>query len=179
MKKGSLSLSINAIVVLILAVTLLSLGLTFINKTFGGATGALQKSLTGIDEDRKAQLMSKCQDSACLESSKMTIKRNNLDENLLVLNNRLDCEVDVQIDIGNGGTECNILGADSGNSCEDITFLTFESQPVLAKEKVIVPIQVKPQNSATSTTYRYKVDISGECEGSNIQKTLYLDVEVE
>jgi hypothetical protein len=177
-RKGSLSLSINAIVVLILAVTLLSLGLTFINKTFGGATGALQKSLTGIDEDRKAQLMSKCQDSACLESSKMTIKRNNLDENLLVLNNRLDCEVDVSIDIGNGGTECNVLGS-GDTSCEDITFLTFESQPVLAKEKVIVPIQVKPQNSATSTTYRYKVDISGECEGSNIQKTLYLDIEVE
>ena len=58
-KKGDLNLSINAIVVLILAVTLLSLGLTFINKTFGGATGELQRSLSTISEDRKETQKSK------------------------------------------------------------------------------------------------------------------------
>ena len=55
LKKGSLNLSINAIVVLILAVTLLSLGLAFITNTFGGATKELESSLQTIGEDRQAQ----------------------------------------------------------------------------------------------------------------------------
>ena len=37
-KKGSLTLSINAIVVLILAITMLGLGLSFMRNIFGGAT---------------------------------------------------------------------------------------------------------------------------------------------
>jgi len=181
MKKGSLNLSIIAIVVLIMAVTLLSLGLTFINKTFGGATGELEKSLAGIGEDRIIQLKSKCQDPGCLEFTTMTIARNSLEKNILVLNNRLDCDVELDIDIGNKGTNCQILGESSpGNRCkEDVKLVTFTPQPVGAKTKEIVPIEITPKNSALTTTYRYKIAVSGNCGGSNLEDTLYLDIEVE
>ena len=76
MRKGSLDLSINSIVVLILAVTLLSLGLTFINRSFGGATEQLEKSLQGISEDRKTQLREKCVDDLCLETTSIVLQRN-------------------------------------------------------------------------------------------------------
>jgi hypothetical protein len=184
-KKGSLNLSINAIVVLILAVTLLSLGLTFINKTFGGATEELEKSLGGIGEDRISQLKSKCDDSACLEFSTMTIRRNNLEKNLLVLNNRLDCDINspgVTIEIGGPNQEeCQILGggADATKCKDHIDIETFSPQPVGAKEKVVVPIEVTPKNNAETTTYRYKVAISGNCGTSVLSKNLYLDIVVE
>ncbi|MFH2021201.1 MAG: hypothetical protein ABIJ34_07310 [archaeon] len=179
MKKASLDLSINSIVVLILAVTMLSLGLTFINKTFGGATVQLDKSLAGIGEDRKSQLMQKCQDPACLEFTTMAIKRNSLEKNLLVLNNRLDCDVDLSIDIGEKGTKCQVLGESTGNRCSDIKLVTFSPQNVKAKEKTIVPIEVTPKNAALTTTYRYEVSVKGACSGSNVEKILYLDIEVE
>ena len=187
LKKGSLNLSINAIVVLILAVTLLSLGLAFITNTFGGATKELESSLQTIGEDRQAQLKNKCSDSACLEVSTMTIKRTNIKKNLLVLNNKLDCAIDVDIIIGGEDQEeCQILGGDaSANECKnDIEINTFSPQNVLDKEKVVVPIEVTPQNNAKTTTYRYKVEVygeleNGECAGSVLSKTLYLDIEVE
>lgn len=44
-RKGSLNLSINAIVVLILAITMLGLGLGFIRNIFGGASGKIAQAL--------------------------------------------------------------------------------------------------------------------------------------
>ena len=185
-KKASLNLSINAIVVLILAVTLLSLGLTFINKTFGSATEELEKSLAGIGEDRIKQLKSKCDESACVEFSSLEIKRTNTEKNLLVINNRLDCPIDVDIIVGGPDQEeCQILGVDStAAKCSgDISIKTFSPQNVDDKDKVIVPVEITPQNNADTTTYRYKVEIfgeltSGDCAGSVLSKNLYLDIVV-
>ncbi len=50
-KKGSLELSINAIVILVLAITLLGLGLTFIRGLFGKATDKLGGFVDATDLD--------------------------------------------------------------------------------------------------------------------------------
>ncbi|MCM2325532.1 MAG: hypothetical protein NDI94_03655, partial [Candidatus Woesearchaeota archaeon] len=137
MKKGSLSLSINAIVVLILAVTLLSLGLTFINNTFGGATKELDKSLRGIGEDRKTQLMSKCNNAACLEERSINMDASSKETTLLVLYNKMGCDIDVSINFALD--ECNIIN-DEEASCDDIKLSSYKSQPVSPGGKETVPI---------------------------------------
>jgi hypothetical protein len=186
-KKGSLNLSINAIVVLILAVTLLSLGLAFITNSFGGATGELDRALKDIGEARRDRVISECNEAACLESSTIKIERTKTETNLLVLNNKLDCAIDVFIDIG-GETqeECQILGQEaSASKCKgDIKIVTFSPQNVGDRTKVDVPISITPKNNAESTTYRYRVDVHGEldtekCPDSELSETLYLDIEVE
>ena len=48
-KKADLSLSINAIVILILAITVMGLGLTFIRGLFKGATEKLGSALEATD----------------------------------------------------------------------------------------------------------------------------------
>ncbi len=48
-RRGSLNLSVNAIVVLILAITMLGLGLTFVRNMFGSATGKLGDVITSAD----------------------------------------------------------------------------------------------------------------------------------
>ncbi|MBI1970537.1 hypothetical protein HYS47_02220 [Candidatus Woesearchaeota archaeon] len=48
-KKASLNLSINAIVVLILAIVMLGLGLAFIRNVFGGATEKIKSGLENVD----------------------------------------------------------------------------------------------------------------------------------
>lgn len=177
MRKGSLSLSINAIVVLILAVTLLSLGLTFINNTFGGATKELDKSLRGIGEDRKNQLMSKCTQNACLEERSLDMEASSKETTLLVIFNKFGTDVDVGIEFASD--ECSIIDEDSGADCSDIKLSSYKSQFVEAGKKVTVPINIQVTSSAKSTSYRYKISVSSEVvDGSQLDETLYLDVNV-
>ncbi len=56
-KKGSLELSINSIVILILAITMLGLGLTFMNKLFGGTVEKFDKITGSIDQETKRKII--------------------------------------------------------------------------------------------------------------------------
>jgi len=55
-KKGALELSITAIVVLIIAITVLGLAISFIKKEFGAGTELVTKELTNIKEQLKEQV---------------------------------------------------------------------------------------------------------------------------
>jgi hypothetical protein len=183
-KKGDLSLSINAIVILILAVTLLSLGLTFITKVFGGATGELQKSLQGISEDRKEQLKSKCNEDLCLEFTSITIPRNKMEPILMVLNNKLDCDVTATISANND--QCQIVGVDnpSAAQCRAVELKAFTSQKVRSKQKEVLALNINPKNSADTTTYRYEITAEGPCttgggSENRMDGSEYLDVIVQ
>jgi len=55
-KKAALELSITAIVVLIIAITVLGLGIGFIKKQFGASTSILDKELSNIKEQMKEQV---------------------------------------------------------------------------------------------------------------------------
>lgn len=61
-RKASLQLSINAIVVLILAITLLGLGLAFITERFGGTMEKLQE----IDQETEQQIIDEMKNSGQL-----------------------------------------------------------------------------------------------------------------
>lgn len=52
-KKGDLSLSVNAIVILVLAITMLGLGLSFIRTMFGKTTGKLGSVIESTDLETK------------------------------------------------------------------------------------------------------------------------------
>ncbi|PIN76243.1 hypothetical protein COV18_00390 [Candidatus Woesearchaeota archaeon CG10_big_fil_rev_8_21_14_0_10_37_12] len=57
-KRGALELSITAIVVLIIAITVLGLGISFIKKQFGAGTSLVEQQLTGIREQLREQVRS-------------------------------------------------------------------------------------------------------------------------
>lgn len=67
-KRGSLSLSINAIVVLILAITMLGLGLAFIRGLFGGAVQKLTDIYGSLGEEDKKTLMASQEPISFLQS---------------------------------------------------------------------------------------------------------------
>jgi hypothetical protein len=66
LKKGSLSLSINAIVVLIMAITMLGLGLAFMKNSMGST----MKQFANVNEDIKAEMIKELQES----SGRLTFK---------------------------------------------------------------------------------------------------------
>ena len=59
MKKASLNLSVNAIVVLILAITMLGLGLGFMKNTFGGVTEQFEQVSGDLEKQLVQELESK------------------------------------------------------------------------------------------------------------------------
>lgn len=69
-KKGALELSINAIVVLILAITMLSLGLAFMKGLFKKTTGQLEQ----VGEDIKNQMVEQLRSS----SAKLTLNQEDI-----------------------------------------------------------------------------------------------------
>lgn len=69
-KKGALELSINAIVVLILAITMLSLGLAFMKGLFKKTTGQLEQ----VGEDIKNQMIEQLRTS----SAKLTLNQEDI-----------------------------------------------------------------------------------------------------
>lgn len=98
-KKASLQLSINAIVVLILAITLLGLGLGFIKKQFG----AVEAQFTAVGEEIKSGIIEKIQASG----------------ELLVFN-RID------VTVGKGKPEDFYMGIKNTQTAEDQFTVTFE-----------------------------------------------------
>ncbi|PLW79959.1 hypothetical protein C0585_04695 [Candidatus Woesearchaeota archaeon] len=70
-KRGALQLSINAIVVLILAITMLGLGLNFMNKMFGGNLQALEDVSGEMEKNMRDRLKDSSND---LELSKDEIE---------------------------------------------------------------------------------------------------------
>ncbi len=69
-KKGALELSINAIVILILAITMLSLGLAFMKGVFKKTTGQLEQ----VGEDIKNQMIEQLRTS----SAKLTLNQEDI-----------------------------------------------------------------------------------------------------
>lgn len=67
-KRGALDLSINAIVVLILAITMLGLGLAFIRGLFGGAVQKLTDIYGSLNEEDKKTLMTSQEQVTFLQS---------------------------------------------------------------------------------------------------------------
>ncbi|MBN2423063.1 hypothetical protein JXB41_07605 [Candidatus Woesearchaeota archaeon] len=188
-KKSSLNLSINAIVVLIIAITMLTLALGFIRSLFGQATSSLTDALSGIDESRKNTFLENCHEDICLEKTSITTQKNKREIVLLAINNRFDCTMPASISISGeeGGTknpgDCQKMGGATDAYCSQISLTTFSPQDVQDKSKIIVPIEVNVKSSAKNTIYRYPVEVSGICkpEGgsdSSIDKKIYLDIDV-
>ena len=192
-RKGSLNLSINAIVIFILALTLLGLGIPFITGIFKKAddltTGKFDRILA---EDEKA-FMEGCTDDFCLEQTRFEMKKRDELRVLMVLNNKFDCDIDeafIEIAGESGGSNsfkpgsCNIVGGETAEQkCSDVSILTFESEQVLEKDKTPVDIKIVVDNNAQNTVYSYKIRVYGECDFQgqtfSFDKTKTLRVDVQ
>jgi len=109
-KRGSLELSINAIVVLILAITILGLGLGFIRSQFGGMT----KQFTGVSEEIDKELTDKIRTSGeilTFNKENMEVKKGVEDTFYIGISNTDGFNQCFQIQVG-----C-VKALSSGNGC--------------------------------------------------------------
>ena len=181
-KKGSLELSVNAIVIIIIAITMLSVGVYFIKTVFGGAAIKLADALNTIDEQTKSSFLDSCNEEVCVQGS-ASLEKGGKKTILMAINNRYDCSIDQPISGTDNGAKISLSNCqlvDTAN-CNGLTINTLKLQIVDAGTKQPVPIVVSTNSKVVPGLYRYGVTVAGKCSSSpdvRIDRTVYFDVQI-
>ena len=149
-KKGSLNLSINAIVVLILAITMLGLGLSFMKNIFGGATEEFKK-VGGTVEKQMIEQMKESPNIIDLSRPSLDIKKAGKDQIFIGLKNVQSVDQEFLIITP---TESD-LGACTGASCpcQGIELKYKSSKTTVASGVTsVLPINVEADSNAAEGT---------------------------
>ena len=189
-KKASLNLSINAIVVLILAITMLGLGLTFMRNIFGGAAKEFTK-VSGEVEKQMIDQMKQSSKVVTLSRPKVELKIGESDQIFLGLKNVEQGNVPFKIlapDAATNPTTCQSIGAvQCGYINEGWQDLSIETVfydenaqtgilNIASGEVTVLPINIEANTQAEpGTCYcTIVVDVNNEIE----KIELTIDVEV-
>ena len=183
-KKADLNLSINAIVVLILAITMLGLGLGFMRNIFGGAVEEF-KDVQGTVKKQMIDQMKESNKVVELNTPKTSLKIG--DETQVFIGFKNDQAEDVDFSVEQ--ILCDKLASSSGNNqCNndpdvDGVWLEYRERAttVLPGEVSVLPINVKSKAGETiENTYFFELQISAQNEdGNKITKKVELTVDLK
>jgi len=168
-KKGALELSINAIVVLILAITMLSLGLAFMKGLFKKTTGQLEQ----VGEDIKNQMIEQLRTSSAkltLNQEDITLKKGETREIYFGIKN---------VETGGGAKSYDIeAGCEeplSGSALPDGALNTFSKSRELGEGEIDVQkMIINIPSSAERTTHSCNLKLEG---GAYAKKSFFVTVE--
>ena len=158
-KKADLSLSINAIVLLILAITMLGLGLAFIRGQFGKVTGELGKISETLSAERKAEL-ERSLDRITLTTTELEIKKGTKSNQFYAVRNNLDGDFTFDV---SGFTCFDAIKVDEHPDEDELTkfikFQTLAEREVAAGSSIALPLIIQVDAGATTTVYSCKLTI--------------------
>jgi hypothetical protein len=170
-KKGSLSLSINAIVVLILAITMLGLGLTFMTNIFGKSTeefedvgGAIKKQL--IDKMKSGTKI------VDISAPKIDLKPGDSRQIFIAFRNSGDVEQKFTINndpvesvvssfkLHDENNRCYLTSGESDENGDNV-YLEFKQSAttVLSGAVMVLPINIKATSDAGIDTCFFELAI--------------------
>jgi len=181
-KKASLNLSINAIVILILAITMLGLGLAFMRNIFGTATGEFQE-ITGTVKKQMIDQMKETQ--KVVDISRPKVKIGIGDSTQVYIGFKNDGQKTKKFEINSSASSNTSLGGDTScnifESGADEVFLEFKTAPttVLQGDVVVLPINIEASSDSDYDTCFYELIVQYyEATGPTKQETLELTVDV-
>lgn len=182
-KRGALQLSINAIVVLILAITMLGLGLAFMRNIFGSATSEFEE-VGGTVKKQMIEQMKSSEYPVDLSRQKVNIKAGDTQQLFIGFKNAGNSPIDFEIDIGSSSTyplsgtdTCNF---DSAGAVKEI-YLQFKKSPtnVLKGDIVVLPINVIAASDVEVDTCFYEISTNyGNLQGSYETTIIELTVDI-
>ena len=170
MKKGSLSLAINAIVVLILAITMLGLGLTFMKKTFGGVTEQFE-TVSEEMEREMTERMKEATSRVMLNVYEVDMKRSDQKSVFLAIKNNLGAAGKVKYLIAKG--TCAPFGATG--DCDAITMATLAAKDIPSGEIAVLPVKLSTTSDIVPDTYLYPIVVT-DPDGGKETADLYITI---
>jgi len=174
-KRGSLNLSINAIVVLILAITMLGLGLSFMRNIFGGATEEFTK-VSGTVEKQMIDQMKESNKVVDLSNPNLEIEIGGSDQIFIGLKNEQQAAMDFTIN----PIVCESLNPEQlvcgGATGVEINYIGTP-QTIQGGEVKVLPINVKVSTQANEGTCYCNIDVADN-EGGKETTELIVNVVV-
>lgn len=200
-KKAAFNISIQAIVVLILAITILGLGLTFIRNMFGKTTGQLDEVSQQIEEQIIDDIKSS-NDRVAFYKTQIELKKAQTKEMYFGIRNDLqdastfdidgDGTIDASTDVGAWNSDGSVIvcydaidetGKDgsTGNPLSDDNFITFDTFATRNIEKdtiEVLTLKVTASSIAVKTTYACAMIIAEPDDPSKLygRKDFYVKV---
>ena len=169
-KKGGLQISINAIVILILAITVLGIGLGFIRGMF---TKTLDQ-LGEVSKDIENDMINRIRDSnerLVLREENIEVKKGREKTIYFGVRNEEDVTTPIDFDVL---FECTEAMYDSGGLASDIEFNVFAKTKLLKRDEItVMPALIKVSPNAVATTYMCEALID---HGAYASKTFYVTV---
>ena len=141
MKKGNLNLSINSIVVLILAITMLGLGLAFMRNIFGDATSSFD-DVTAEMQTEMTQKLRDTRDNVVLNVRETRAEMRSTSTIYLGINNDRSSTVNFEFEIHEDGTSCDL--DDNNNGCS-VNFQVFADGTIQGRDVEVIPINFEPE----------------------------------
>ena len=185
-KKGSLNLSINAIVILILAITMLGLGLAFMRNIFGSAT----EEFEDIGGEIKKQMMEEMKASnevVDLSRPKVELKVGESTQIFIGFKNEGNTEMKFAINTSvnlpsptslGGDDTCNLIYDSDASKQVYLEFKTAETT-VLKGDVIVLPINIKTSSDVDPDTCFYELQVDyGATEVGEIHSTIELTVDI-
>lgn len=146
-RKGALELSINAVVILILAITMLGLGLGFIRGLFGGTVEKFAEIGEQLEEEQRTTLLESASEVTFLTSN-IKVKGREKSVSFAIRNNRPN---DLTFAVKSGMTCFDAIG--SGADPSHITFETYETRTIEGGKSDVLPLVISVNAAAEATTY--------------------------
>jgi len=160
-KKGALNLTISAIVILILALSMLGLGLTFMRNIFGKATGEFEE-ISGEVQKQMINQMKQTSKIVDLSGAVYKIKPGEKKMAYIAFKNTANTEKDFMI-----------TGID-GNSLSDATtcgdgkevFLEYKKTPTTVQPgaTLVLPMNIKADSSANKDSCFFEIMVDSDYE---------------
>ena len=161
-KKGSLSLSINAIVVLILAVTMLGLGLMFMQNMMGGAMGQLGDVSREVENQMRDRLQEGGREIE-IRTQNIEVAPASTQTEFLAIRNTRDNDLSFNMEFHCGQTMENA-------DLTDVGFSFFSSTFLEQGESIVLDFKISPNSRAVMTTYECAIFVD-LAEGSSAELT--------
>ncbi len=200
-KKAAFNVSIQAIVVLILAITILGLGLTFIRNMFGKTTGQLDEVSQQIEEQIVEEIKSS-NDRVAFSKTQIEIKKAETKEMYFGIRNDLsdaatfnidgDGTIDASADVGAWNNDGSVIicydaideaGKDgaTGNPLSSDNYITFDTFATRNIEKdaiEVLTLKLTSSSTAVKTTYACALIIAEPDDPSKLygRKDFYVKI---
>ncbi|TKJ17738.1 hypothetical protein CEE44_04360 [Candidatus Woesearchaeota archaeon B3_Woes] len=182
-KRAALNLSINAIVVLILAITMLGLGLSFMRNIFGSATQEFEE-VGGTVRKQMIDQMKESDNTVDLSRPKVELKAG--EETQIFIGFKNDGNVQRYFQVSTTGSSSTTLGdADTcnilDNTGDKIIYLEFKTgeTEVLKGEVVVLPLNVKTSSDVDQDTCFYEIVVEHGTTSGSLDKNETIELTVD
>jgi type II secretory pathway pseudopilin PulG len=189
-KRGSLSLSINAIVVLILAITMLGLGLSFMRNIFGSAAEEFE-DVGGTIKKQMIDQMKEGKRPVDLSRPKVSLKAGGSTQVYIAFKNDGNDEKEFEIDLASKssslGEKVSCCLTDDilppGQVCPSASrvYLEFKQSKtaVLNGDTVVLPLNIITSSDVDADTCFYELTVNYGTDPLNLDESVTMELTID